>query len=87
MIAITVEDEDDIAKFKDYSPSASDAGGSAEKGPSVSTPPEKEVAKEPAPSPTPKVSKPSTQSSEDRIFASPLARSLAEENNVRQEML
>lgn len=83
MIAITVEDEEDIAKFKDYAPSAPDASSTADKGPSVSTPPQKEAAKEPVPSAEPKVSKPSALSAEDRIFASPLARNLAEENNVR----
>ncbi|PON47091.1 Dihydrolipoyllysine-residue acetyltransferase component of pyruvate dehydrogenase complex [Parasponia andersonii] len=82
VIAITVEDEEDIAKFKDYTPSASDASSAADKGPSVSTPPEEEVAKEAVTSPEPKVSKPTAPASEDRIFASPLARNLAEENKV-----
>lgn len=83
VIAVTVEDEEDIAKFKDYTLSASGGGAAADKGSSVSTPPPKEAAKEPATSPEPKVSKPSAPSAaEDRIFASPLARSLAEENNV-----
>ena len=81
VIAITVENED-ISKFKEYTPSAPDASTAADSGPSVSTPPQKEVAKEPVTSPEPKVSKPSETSAEDRVFASPLARNLAEENKV-----
>lgn len=83
IIAITVEEEEDIAKFKDYSPSASD-GAAAAKEPSSTPPPQpkKEVAEESASSPEPKISKPSAAPSEDRIFASPLARKLAEDHNV-----
>lgn len=77
-----MEDEEDIAKFKDYTPAASGASSAADEGPSVSTPPQKEVAKEQVASPEPKVSKPSAPPAEDRVFASPLARSLAEDNNV-----
>ncbi|KAJ9179365.1 hypothetical protein P3X46_011161 [Hevea brasiliensis] len=82
VIAITVEDEEDIPKFKDYSPSASD-GAAAAKGPATSTPPPppKEVVEETVSSPEPKISKPSA-TPEDRIFASPLARKLAEDHNV-----
>lgn len=84
MIAITVEEEEDLGKFKDYSPSASDSGAAAEKEPAVSTPPQEEAPKKPVPAPEPTVSKPSAPStSDDRIFASPLARKLAEENKVR----
>ncbi|KAM1113602.1 hypothetical protein ACFX2B_045704 [Malus domestica] len=86
VIAITVEEEDDIAKFKDYTPSASGASASAAKESSEPTPPKKEVVAEPVTSPEPKVSKPSAapvaSPSGDRIFASPLARSLAEEHKV-----
>ncbi|KDP40740.1 hypothetical protein JCGZ_24739 [Jatropha curcas] len=83
IIAITVEDEDDIAKFKDYSPSASD-GADAAKEPSSTPPPppKKEVVEESVRSPEPKISQPSAAPSGDRIFASPLARKLAQENNV-----
>ncbi|KAL3824471.1 hypothetical protein ACJIZ3_020500 [Penstemon smallii] len=78
VIAITVEDEEDIAKFKDYTPSTADAAP-APKPPSAPTPPEKEVAEVPEP----KASKPSEPSSaDDRIFASPLAKKLAEDHNV-----
>ncbi|XP_021892273.1 dihydrolipoyllysine-residue acetyltransferase component 2 of pyruvate dehydrogenase complex, mitochondrial-like isoform X2 [Carica papaya] len=81
VIAITVEEEEDIAKFKDYSP-ASNAGSAAEKGPSTPTPAKQEVVEEPVSASEPKVSKPSTAPAEDRIFASPLARKIAEEQNI-----
>lgn len=59
------------------------ASGAEDKPPAVSAPPKKEEVKEPVTSPEPKVSKPSAdRSAGDRIFASPLARNLAEENNV-----
>lgn len=83
MIAITVEDEEDIAKFKDYQPSASGAGATAGKESSAPPPPKKEMVDEPARQPEPQVSKPSASPpSGDRTFASPLARKLAEEKNV-----
>ncbi|XP_054783902.1 dihydrolipoyllysine-residue acetyltransferase component 2 of pyruvate dehydrogenase complex, mitochondrial-like isoform X1 [Prosopis cineraria] len=83
VIAITVEDEDDIAKFKDYQASASGASATPAKEPSAPPPPKKEVVEEPAREPEPKVSKPSASPpSGDRIFASPLARQYAEEKNV-----
>lgn len=80
MIAITVEEEDDIAKFKDYQPSTSDATPSP-KAPASSPPPKEEVAKKPVTPSEPKVSKPSAPPA-DRIFASPLARKIAEDHNV-----
>ncbi|GAB4842584.1 hypothetical protein Ancab_012560 [Ancistrocladus abbreviatus] len=85
IIAITVEDEEDISKFRDYQPSQLGAPGPApeSKKPSEPAPTEKETAKAPASQPESKVSMPSqTPSAEDRIFASPLARKLAEDNNV-----
>ncbi|KAG2722676.1 hypothetical protein I3760_02G137600 [Carya illinoinensis] len=83
VIAITVEDEEDIAKLKDYKPSASDAGDAAVKGSSTSSPPKEEVAEQPVSSSEPKTSKPTAAPPvEDRIFSSPLARKLAEEHNV-----
>ncbi|KAJ4917964.1 Dihydrolipoyllysine-residue acetyltransferase component 3 of pyruvate dehydrogenase complex [Raphanus sativus] len=84
VIAITVEDEEDIGKFKDYIPSS----------PADATPPKEEPAPpktEPAPPPPkeekaspsePKTSKPSPPPTGDRVFASPLARKLAEDSNV-----
>ncbi|CAI0473399.1 unnamed protein product [Linum tenue] len=85
IIAITVEDEEDIGKFKDYSPSASGADTAPPKEPSSSAPPPppaKEAVEEPDRSPAPKTPKPTPASSEDRIFASPLAKKLAEERKV-----
>ena len=83
MIAITVEDKDDISKFKDYQPQASDPGAATAKQSSAPPPPKKEVVEEPAREPEPKVFKLSVSpSSGNRIFASPLARKLAEEKNV-----
>ncbi|KAL8113678.1 hypothetical protein AgCh_020842 [Apium graveolens] len=79
VIAITVEDKEDIAKFKDYKPS--DAAASP-KDSSVSAPP-KDVVEKPTSSPKLKASKPNeAKESGGRIFASPLAKKLAEENNV-----
>ncbi|XP_014500988.1 dihydrolipoyllysine-residue acetyltransferase component 2 of pyruvate dehydrogenase complex, mitochondrial isoform X1 [Vigna radiata var. radiata] len=83
VIAITVEDEGDIDKFKDYKPSTSEPSAPPAKETSVPSPPKKEVAEEPAREPEANVSKPSAPTpSGDRVFASPLARKLAEEKNV-----
>uniref|UniRef100_A0A0V0IJH1 Acetyltransferase component of pyruvate dehydrogenase complex n=1 Tax=Solanum chacoense TaxID=4108 RepID=A0A0V0IJH1_SOLCH len=78
VIAVTVEEEDDIAKFKDYQPSTSDATPSP-KAPASPPPPKEEVAEKPVTPSQPKVSKPSAA---DRIFASPLARKIAEDHNI-----
>lgn len=80
VIAITVEEEDDIAKFKDYQPSTSDATPSP-KAPASPPPPKEEVAEKPVTPSGPKVSKPSAPPA-DRIFASPLARKIAEDHNI-----
>ncbi|XP_022152583.1 dihydrolipoyllysine-residue acetyltransferase component 2 of pyruvate dehydrogenase complex, mitochondrial [Momordica charantia] len=85
VIAITVEDEEDVVKFKDYEPSSSSAGAgaAADKESSASSPPKKEAVEESVPSPEPKTAKQSPPApAGERIFASPLARKLAEENNV-----
>ncbi|GER28393.1 dihydrolipoyllysine-residue acetyltransferase component 2 of pyruvate dehydrogenase complex [Striga asiatica] len=83
IIAITVEEEDDVAKFKDYTPTSDATPTPAPKAPSSPSPPKQEVAEAPAASPEPKGSKPSAPSSAgDRIFASPLARKLAEDHNI-----
>ncbi|XP_077213539.1 dihydrolipoyllysine-residue acetyltransferase component 2 of pyruvate dehydrogenase complex, mitochondrial-like [Tasmannia lanceolata] len=80
VIAITVEEEDDIAKFKDYTPSKSAADGV--KGSPDGTPPKKEVA-EPVSCPESISSKADEiPRGDDRIFMSPLARKLAEDHNV-----
>ncbi|KAK9090934.1 hypothetical protein Sjap_024111 [Stephania japonica] len=82
--ATTVEDEDDIAKFKDYKPSQ--LGDSKEakvpSDPSPPTPPRKEDT-EPVSSAEPKKPKfANAPQSGSRIFASPLARKLANDHNV-----
>ncbi|KAB1669531.1 hypothetical protein ES319_1Z016800v1 [Gossypium barbadense] len=80
IIAITVEEEEDIAKFKDYSPSTSDSGAPAAKEPAA-PPPKQEPVQQPVSSPEAK-SKPCSPPSEDRLFASPLARKMAEDHKV-----
>lgn len=79
-IAITVEDKDDIEKFKDYKPQKS--GGAAPQAPPPSTPAKEEVVEKSTSPPEPKPVKPSAAPETDRVFASPLARKLAEDNNV-----
>ncbi|KAL3528607.1 hypothetical protein ACH5RR_007929 [Cinchona calisaya] len=82
VIAITVEDEEDVSKFKDFKPAESDSATPV-KEPSTPSPPKEEVAREPVTATEPKVSKPSAApTAEGRIFASPLARKIAEEHNV-----
>jgi pyruvate dehydrogenase E2 component (dihydrolipoamide acetyltransferase) len=87
MIAITVEDEEDIGKFKDYTPSTS-GSGDATPEPSTPAPPKEEAVELKVSSSEPNASKPSAPPppsaapTGDRIFASPLARRLAEEHNV-----
>lgn len=83
VIAIMVEDEDDIAKFKDYTPSGQ--GAANEKASSKETTPAQPPPKEDTPSPvaTPKTEKSAASpQSEDRIFASPIARKMAEDHKV-----
>ncbi|ONK72475.1 uncharacterized protein A4U43_C04F19820 [Asparagus officinalis] len=81
IIAITVEEEDDIGKFKDYKASAPAAP--AESKPSAEPTSSKKVEPEPPKAPEPKFSRPEAASSAgERIFSSPLARKLAEDNNV-----
>lgn len=81
VIAITVEEEDDIAKFKDYEPpkeGATDVG----KASSASHPPTEEVSEKPFSSQINVSKDVKTAKSGDRIFSSPLARKLAEDQNV-----
>ncbi|CAN6928226.1 unnamed protein product [Brassica oleracea] len=81
VIAITVEDEEDIGKFKDYTPSST-ADATPPKEEPAPPPPKEEKVEQASPPPEPKTSKPSPPPSGDRVFASPLARKLAEDNNV-----
>ncbi|AQK59746.1 Dihydrolipoyllysine-residue acetyltransferase component 2 of pyruvate dehydrogenase complex mitochondrial [Zea mays] len=84
VIAITVEEEGDIEKFKDYKPSSSaepvaPAESKAQPEPSQPKVEEKKLTQAPEVK-APKIEEASQ--SGDRIFASPLARKLAEDNNV-----
>ncbi|VAI68438.1 unnamed protein product [Triticum turgidum subsp. durum] len=82
IIAITVEEEGDIEKFKDYKASSSAAAPAESKPQSEPVEPKeekKEVSK--APEPTATKTEESSQSG-DRLFSSPVARKLAEDNNV-----
>ncbi|KAJ4898089.1 Dihydrolipoyllysine-residue acetyltransferase component 2 of pyruvate dehydrogenase complex [Raphanus sativus] len=81
VIAITVEEEEDIQKFKNYTPSSDTSPAAPEAKPAPSPPKEEKVEK-PASAPEAKTSKPSSAPSEDRISASPLAKKLAEDNSV-----
>ncbi|KAI0501378.1 hypothetical protein KFK09_016323 [Dendrobium nobile] len=83
VIAITVEEEQDIGEFKNYESSASSAPPAEAKAPSETITASSEKEPEPAKAPEPRVSQAeATPHSEDRIFSSPLARKLAEDNNV-----
>ncbi|XP_078442116.1 dihydrolipoyllysine-residue acetyltransferase component 3 of pyruvate dehydrogenase complex, mitochondrial-like [Wolffia australiana] len=79
VIAITVEDEDDIGKFNDYK--ASESPGSVETSAPQSPQQKEEVPSVKAPEPeAPKTD--DTSKSDDRVFTSPLARKLAEDHQV-----
>lgn len=65
-----MEEEEDIAKFKDYTPSTSDTAATP-KEPSPPTPPKEEI---------PEVVASSTAG--DRIFTGPLTSLLAKDENV-----
>ncbi|CAN8303200.1 unnamed protein product [Cochlearia groenlandica] len=82
VIAITVEDEEDIGKFKDYTPSSTADATPPKAEPAPPPPPKEEKVEKPSSSPAPKTSKPSAPPSGDRVFASPLAKKLAKDNNV-----
>ena len=82
MIAITVEEGDDIAKFKDYEPPKRGAADEGKKS-SASPPPTKEASEKPASSHQSNVSKAvETSKAGDHIFSSPLAKKLAEDHHV-----
>lgn len=78
-----VEEEADIPKFKDYQVSSSPSGPAEAKAPAPSEPaPPKEESQPQVPEPKP-VKAEEASLKGDRIFASPLARKLAEDNKVR----
>ncbi|CAM0148740.1 unnamed protein product [Urochloa decumbens] len=84
IIAVTVEEEADLEKFKDYKPSSS-AEPAAPAESKAQPEPSQPKVEEKAPTKTPEPKAPKNEEvsqSGDRIFASPLARKLAEDNNV-----
>ncbi|XP_014756969.2 dihydrolipoyllysine-residue acetyltransferase component 3 of pyruvate dehydrogenase complex, mitochondrial [Brachypodium distachyon] len=84
IICVTVEEEGGIEKFKNYKPStSSDAPVASAESMPKSEPAEPKVEeKVPAKAPEPKAPKTvEPPRSGDRIFSSPLARKLAEDNN------
>lgn len=79
-IAITVEEEGDIEKFKDYKVSES-AGPTEVQPPSE---PAQSIEEAPTKTDEPKAAKTDkVYHHEHRVFSSPRARKLAEDNNVR----
>ncbi|KAI4331286.1 hypothetical protein MLD38_029485 [Melastoma candidum] len=80
VIAITVEDEEDIGKFKDYSSSAT--AGKPTTPESQSSPPQRDASVETRATPEPKPVQPSTAPQGDRVLASPVARKMAEDQNI-----
>ncbi|OEL34037.1 Dihydrolipoyllysine-residue acetyltransferase component 3 of pyruvate dehydrogenase complex, mitochondrial [Dichanthelium oligosanthes] len=83
IIAVTVEEEGDIEKFKDYKPPSSAASAAPAESNSQSEPEEPKEEKEASKAPEPHVAKAEQAShSGDRIFSSPVAKKLAEDNNV-----
>ncbi|KAL6861680.1 hypothetical protein ACP4OV_017380 [Aristida adscensionis] len=83
IIAVTVEEEGDIEKFKDYKPPSS-TGSAAPDEPKVqSEPAEPKEDKEPSKAPESKATNADEAShSGDRIFSTPVAKKLAEDNSV-----
>ena len=91
LVCIIVENEEDIAAFKDYQPPADEAT------PTPPPPPAQEAASQPPPPPPPPAATPSppppstttpplapaaARGTAGRVFASPYARTLAAEQGV-----
>ncbi|KAF9362145.1 pyruvate dehydrogenase complex dihydrolipoamide acetyltransferase component (E2) [Mortierella sp. AD094] len=85
-IAILVEDKDDIEKFADFTAADAGAGSAPSKKEEEAPTPKKTEApkKEEAPKETPKDTTNATPSRSDaeRIFASPIAKKVANEKNI-----
>ncbi|KAK3131390.1 hypothetical protein QOZ80_6AG0505770 [Eleusine coracana subsp. coracana] len=82
IIAVTVEEEEDIAKFKDYkapTSSASDAPAEPKSQPEPTESEEKAASKAPEANAT---RAEEASHSGDRVFSSPVAKKLAEDNSV-----
>lgn len=84
LVCIIVENEEDVEAFKDFK----DDGTAIPSQPS-STPPPAPIAPTPAltpsPTPAPTISAPSSTGPADRVYASPMAKRLAEQRNIRLE--
>jgi len=85
---VVVEDEGDVAKFKSYSPEGGDAPVAAPKKEEAPAPkaapapeqPKKQKEAAPAPASTPKAAP--AQAAGGRVFASPLARKVAQDQGI-----
>ncbi|KAJ1649093.1 pyruvate dehydrogenase complex dihydrolipoamide acetyltransferase component (E2) [Dispira simplex] len=74
-IAVLVEDKDDIGKFTDFQPESAAAPAAAPK--------EEPTSSYESPAPTPEKSSPTeTSAPKDRVFASPLAKTMAREQDL-----
>ena len=87
MVCIIVENEEDIAAFKDYvddSPAGATAKPAATAAAPSPPPPPKPAPAAPQPKPavSPSTPQPSFTKSSDRVFASPFAKRLAAEKGV-----
>uniref|UniRef100_A0A0A9F4E1 Acetyltransferase component of pyruvate dehydrogenase complex n=1 Tax=Arundo donax TaxID=35708 RepID=A0A0A9F4E1_ARUDO len=83
IIAVTVEEAEDIEKFKDYKAPSSAASAAPVESKSQSEPAEPKDEKEASKAPEPNATKAEEAShSEDRVFSSPVAKKLAEDNIV-----
>ncbi|KAJ1919668.1 pyruvate dehydrogenase complex dihydrolipoamide acetyltransferase component (E2) [Mycoemilia scoparia] len=81
-IAIIVENEEDVAAFKDYTVEDSGSSKPAPKEETSAPATQSESAPEPTPASKPAAPAKTTSSPGSRIFVSPLARSIAEEEGV-----
>uniref|UniRef100_A0A0A8YPZ3 Acetyltransferase component of pyruvate dehydrogenase complex n=1 Tax=Arundo donax TaxID=35708 RepID=A0A0A8YPZ3_ARUDO len=83
IIAVTVEEAEDIEKFKDYKAPSSAVSGAPAESKSQSEPAEPKGEKEASKVPEPNSTKTEEAShSGDRVFSTPVAKKLAEDNSV-----
>ncbi|CAG8537950.1 7890_t:CDS:2 [Ambispora leptoticha] len=81
-IAVLVEGQEDVDKFADYTVEGTDLAPPSPKKEPKEQPPEPQKTPESKASSTTTTQSSTTPSSSDRIFASPLARKLAEERGI-----
>uniref|UniRef100_A0A0K8SS57 Acetyltransferase component of pyruvate dehydrogenase complex n=2 Tax=Lygus hesperus TaxID=30085 RepID=A0A0K8SS57_LYGHE len=92
-VCIIVEKEEDVAKFKDFkddsSGSAAPSKPAAAPAPAPPPPTAVPAAAAPPPPPTPSIPPPSAEplTEKGRIYASPMAKRLAEKKNLRLEQV